>query len=53
MGVLTKYDPIEPIYLPQSDVTYCDGMPESRNSGTGSKVDFLGNEFLSRLHDNS
>jgi hypothetical protein len=32
---------------------YCDGMPESRNSGIGSEVDFLGNELLSQLHDNS
>jgi hypothetical protein len=27
MGVLTKYDQIEPIYLPQSVVTYIDLYP--------------------------
>jgi hypothetical protein len=27
-------------------------MPESRNSGIGSEVDFLGNELLRQLHDN-
>jgi hypothetical protein len=32
---------------------YCDDMPESRNSGIGSEVDFQGNELLRRLHDNS
>jgi hypothetical protein len=32
---------------------YCDGMPESRNSGIGSEVDFLGNTLLRQLHDNS
>jgi hypothetical protein len=28
-------------------------MPESRNSGIGSEVDFLGNELLRQLHDHS
>jgi hypothetical protein len=32
---------------------YCDEIPESRNSGIGSEVDFLGNELLRQLHDNS
>jgi hypothetical protein len=32
---------------------YYDEMPESRNSGIGSEVDFLGNEILRQLHDNS
>jgi hypothetical protein len=27
-------------------------MPESRNSGMGSEVDFLGNELLRQLHGN-
>jgi hypothetical protein len=31
----------------------CDEMPESRNNGIGSEVDFLGNKLLRRLHDNS
>jgi hypothetical protein len=31
----------------------CDGMPENRNGGIGSEVDFLGNELLRRLHDKS
>jgi hypothetical protein len=30
-----------------------DEMPESGNSGIGSEVDFLGNELLRQLHDNS
>jgi hypothetical protein len=30
----------------------CDEMAESRNSGIGSEVDFLGNELLRQLHDN-
>jgi hypothetical protein len=30
----------------------CDEMPESRNSGIESEVDFLGNELLRQLHDN-
>jgi hypothetical protein len=33
--------------------TYYDGIPESRNSGIGSEVDFLGNELLRQLHNNS
>jgi hypothetical protein len=33
--------------------TYCDEMLESRNSGIGSEVDFLSNELLRQLHDNS
>jgi hypothetical protein len=32
--------------------TYCDEIPESRNSGIGSEVDFLGKELLRQLHDN-
>jgi hypothetical protein len=32
---------------------YCDEMPESRISGIGLEVDFLGNELLGQLHDNS
>jgi hypothetical protein len=32
---------------------YCEGMPESRNSGIGSEVDFLGNELLKLFDDNS
>jgi hypothetical protein len=32
---------------------YCDEMPESRNSGIGPEVDFLRNELLRQLHDNS
>jgi hypothetical protein len=32
---------------------YCDEMPESRNSGIESEVDFLGNELLRRLYENS
>jgi hypothetical protein len=28
-------------------------MPENRNSGIGSEVDFLCNELLRRFHDNS
>jgi hypothetical protein len=28
-------------------------MPESRNSGIGSEVDFVGNQLLRRLHNNS
>jgi hypothetical protein len=31
----------------------CDGLPESRNSVIRWEVDFLGNELLRRLHDNS
>jgi hypothetical protein len=31
----------------------CDEMPESRKSGIGSVVGFLGNELLRPLHDNS
>jgi hypothetical protein len=27
-------------------------MPERRNSGIGSEVDFVGNELLRQLHDN-
>jgi hypothetical protein len=34
-------------------VKYCDEIPESRNSEIGSEVDFLGNELLRQLHDNS
>jgi hypothetical protein len=33
--------------------SYCDEMPESRNSGIGSEVDFLGNELLRQLHENT
>jgi hypothetical protein len=32
---------------------YCDETSESRNSGIRSEVDFLGNELLRQLHDNS
>jgi hypothetical protein len=28
-------------------------MPESRNSGIGLEVDFIGHELLTQLHDNS
>jgi hypothetical protein len=31
----------------------CDEIHESRNSGIGSEVDFLGNELFRQLHDNS
>jgi hypothetical protein len=34
-------------------LTYCDRMPERRNSGIGSGVDFLGKVLLRRLHDHS
>jgi hypothetical protein len=30
-----------------------DERPENRHSGIGSEVDFLGNELLRQLHDNS
>jgi hypothetical protein len=39
--------------MPFEKIIYCDEMPESRNSGIGSVVDFLGNELLRQLHDNS
>jgi hypothetical protein len=32
---------------------YCDEKPGSRNSGIGSEADFLGNELLRQLYDNS
>jgi hypothetical protein len=35
-----------------SGETCCDEMPESRNSGIGSEVYFLGNELLRQLNDN-
>jgi hypothetical protein len=34
-------------------IQYFNEMPESRNSGIGSEVDFLGNELMRQLHDNS
>jgi hypothetical protein len=33
--------------------TYCDEMSEIGNSGIGSEVDFLGNELLRQIHNNS
>jgi hypothetical protein len=40
-------------YCPAHFTEYYDEMPESRNSGIGSEVDFLGYELLRQLHDNS
>jgi hypothetical protein len=41
------------VYVANDIRTYCDGMPESRNSGIGSEVNFLGNELLRRLDEYS
>jgi hypothetical protein len=41
--------PVELVHWFTTD-RYCD---ESRNSGIGPEVDFLGNELLRQLHDNN
>jgi hypothetical protein len=59
MTNLLLAEPSSVIALTKAEITckytqiYCDGMPESRNSGIGSEVDSLCNELLRRLHENS